>query len=130
MYLGASQVFLKNGPFPASFPLSSSLQYTVDSKQMFYINKFLPMTGFKLRTSGIGSNRSTNWATTTALGTSQVFRLVQKGFSLRLAIYSSVIFNLEWIRPSFFNYRWKAPNLGLLEAPRGLFTASAALTEN
>ena len=25
------------------------------------------MTGFKLRTSGIGSNRSTNWATTTAL---------------------------------------------------------------
>ena len=26
------------------------------------------MTGFKLRTSGIGSNRSTNWATTTAQG--------------------------------------------------------------
>ena len=28
--------------------------------------KFLPMTGFELRTSGIGSNHSTNWATTTA----------------------------------------------------------------
>ena len=33
---------------------------------MFNIN-FLPMTGFKLRTSGIGSGRSTNWATTSAL---------------------------------------------------------------
>ena len=28
--------------------------------------KFLPMTGFELRTSGVGSDRSTNWATTTA----------------------------------------------------------------
>ena len=28
--------------------------------------KFLPMTGFELRTSRIGSDRSTNWATTTA----------------------------------------------------------------
>ena len=31
---------------------------------MFDINKFLPMTGFELHTSGIGSHRSTNWATT------------------------------------------------------------------
>ena len=32
--------FEKNGPFPASFTLFSSFQYTVDSKQMFnlYIN--------------------------------------------------------------------------------------------
>ena len=37
-----------------------------DSKQMFNINKFLPMTGFEPRTSGIGSDRSTNWATTTS----------------------------------------------------------------
>ena len=37
---------------------------TVDSK-MFNIN-FLPMTGFEPRTSEIGSDRSTNWATTTA----------------------------------------------------------------
>ena len=28
--------------------------------------KFFTMTGFKLRSSGIRSNRSTNWATTTA----------------------------------------------------------------
>ena len=33
---------------------------------MFNINKFLPMTGFEPRTSGIGSNCSTNWATTTS----------------------------------------------------------------
>jgi len=57
---------IKNGPSPASFSLFSSFQYTVGSKQMFNINKFLPMTGFEPRTSGIGSDRSTNWATTTA----------------------------------------------------------------
>ena len=33
---------------------------------MFNINKFLPMTGFEPRTSGIGSDCSTNLATTTA----------------------------------------------------------------
>ena len=49
------------------FSLFSSFQYTVDRIQMFKINKFLPMTGFEPRTSGIGSNRSTNWATTTSL---------------------------------------------------------------
>ena len=58
--------FLKNGPFPASFSLFLSFQYTVDSKQMFDTNKFLLMTGFKPRTSGIGSDHSTNWATTTS----------------------------------------------------------------
>ena len=35
---------------------------TVDNKQMF--NKILPMTGVELGTSGIKSDRSTNWATT------------------------------------------------------------------
>ena len=40
------------------FSLFSSFQYTVDSKQMF--NNFLPMTGFEPRTSGIGSDLSTN----------------------------------------------------------------------
>ena len=47
-----------NGPFPASFYLFLSFQYTVDSKQMS--NNFLPMTGFEPRTSGIGNERSTN----------------------------------------------------------------------
>ena len=45
-------IFYKNGPFPASFSLFSSFQYTVDSKQMFNINKFWPMTGLEPRTSG------------------------------------------------------------------------------
>ena len=56
-------IFL-NGPFPASFSLIFvfSIQLKVNNVQY----KCLPMTGFKLRTSGIGSDRSTNWATTTA----------------------------------------------------------------
>ena len=37
---------------------------TVNSKYIHYI--ILPMTGFELRTSGIGCDRSTNWATTNA----------------------------------------------------------------
>ena len=52
-------VFL-NGPFPASFSLFSAFQYTVDSKQMFNKNIFLPLTGFEPWTFGIGSDRSTN----------------------------------------------------------------------
>ena len=52
--------FFLNGPFPASFSLFLSFQYTVDSEQMFNINKFLLMTGFKPRTFDIGSDRSTN----------------------------------------------------------------------
>ena len=52
--------FFLNGPFPASFSLFLSFQYTVDSEQMFNINKFLPMTGFEPWTSSIGGNRSTN----------------------------------------------------------------------
>ena len=38
---------------------------TADNKQMF--NKILPMTGVEPRTSGIESDRSTNWASTTSL---------------------------------------------------------------
>ena len=49
------------GHFRPLFSLFLSFQYTVDSKKMF--NNFLPMTGFEPRTSGIGSDRSTNWAT-------------------------------------------------------------------
>ena len=56
--------FKKIVPFLASFSLFSSFQYTDDSIQMFNINKFLPMTWFEPRTSGIGSDHSTNWATT------------------------------------------------------------------
>ena len=41
-----------------------SLFNTVDNKQMF--NKILPMTGVKPQTTGIISDHSTNWATTTS----------------------------------------------------------------
>ena len=55
----------KNGPFPATFSFSFvfSIQLTVYKVQY----KSLPMTEFEPLTSGIGSNRCTNWATTTAL---------------------------------------------------------------
>ena len=56
-------LFLKNGPFPASFSLFSSFQYNWQKNVQY---KFLPMTGFEPRTSVIGSDRSTNWGTTTA----------------------------------------------------------------
>ena len=55
------KLFLLSGPLSASFN-------TVDNKQ---VNKcsiqILPMTGFNPRTSGIGSDHSTNWVTITSL---------------------------------------------------------------
>ena len=45
---GFISFFKKMGNSRPLFSLFSCLQYTVDSKQMFNINKFLPMTGFKL----------------------------------------------------------------------------------
>ena len=46
--------FYKNGPIPTTFSLFS-LQLTENIQY-----KFLPMTGFEPRTSGVGSDRSTN----------------------------------------------------------------------
>ena len=48
------------------FPLFSSSQYSWQNTNIFYI-KALPMTGFEQRTSGVRSDRSTNWATTISL---------------------------------------------------------------
>ena len=45
------------------FIFAFSIQWIVNAQY-----KFLPMSGFKLRTSEIGSDRSTNWTTTTAPG--------------------------------------------------------------
>ena len=49
--------------------------------------KSLPMTGFELRTSGVGSDRSSNWATSTALQTpsSLLVILVQRPRTLTSA---------------------------------------------
>ena len=49
-------------------------QLTVNKCSMYKIN--LPMTGFKPRTSGIGSDHSTNWATTTARITLILFPVI------------------------------------------------------
>ena len=56
------RVFL-NRPLQAPF-IYFRLFNTADSKQMYYI-KVPPMTGFEPLTSGIRSDHSTNWATTT-----------------------------------------------------------------
>ena len=56
-----------NGPFPASFFLYFRLFNTLDSKQINVRYKSWQMTGFEPRTSDIGIDTSTNWATTTAL---------------------------------------------------------------
>ena len=50
---------------PSLFFLYFRLFNTIDIKQMF--DKSLPMSGFELRISSIRGDRSTNWATTTAL---------------------------------------------------------------
>ena len=62
-YRTRKDVFFKMGPSRPHFHYFC-LFNIVDSKMFNTI--FLPMTGFELWTSGIGSDRSTNWATTTA----------------------------------------------------------------
>ena len=54
----------KNGLLPASFSLFSSFLYSWQKTNVLY--KSLLMATFKLQTSGVGSDRSTNWVTTTA----------------------------------------------------------------
>ena len=62
------------GPLPAVFSkqLSVTIQYC-----------FLPMTGFELRTSGIGSDHSTNWATPLPLSRPLLHRQIPK-YNLRV----------------------------------------------
>ena len=60
------------GHFRPLFLLFSSFQYS----WQYRFNKFLPVTGFEPQTSGIGSDRSTNWATTTALSCLKLFSFI------------------------------------------------------
>ena len=55
-------IFSKNWVFICLFFLYFRLFNTVDR---ILVIKSLPMTGFELQMSGVGSNRSTNWATST-----------------------------------------------------------------
>ena len=54
---------LKMGHSRPLFSLLSSFQH---NWQLQMFDKSLPMTGFEPRISGVGGNRSTDWATTTA----------------------------------------------------------------
>ena len=88
-----AEIFFLNGPFPASFSLFLSFQFTVDSKQMFDINKFWPMTGFEPPISGIGSNRSTNWATTTS---TEIFFVAHLNVGAKCVFVFGKKFNNLW----------------------------------
>ena len=50
-------IFL-DGPFPASFSLFSYFYYSSQYTNILY--ESLPMAGFEPRTSGVGSNHSSN----------------------------------------------------------------------
>ena len=54
--------FLKYGPFPASFFFIFAFSILI----VQLVDKILRLTGFEPRIAGVGSNRSTNWATTIA----------------------------------------------------------------
>ena len=83
--------FKKNWPIPATFffifvfsiYLTENIQY-----------KFLPMTGYEPRTSGVRSDRSTNWATTT-------FRIV---CYLLLISNRPIMYSLEHLEATNFCY--------------------------
>ena len=63
MVKGLPKELFLNVPFLASFSLFSSFQQLTEN---MFIIIFLPMTELEPQTYGIGSDRSTNWATTTA----------------------------------------------------------------
>ena len=90
----------KNGPSLGSFSLFPSFQNTVDSKHMFNINKVLSMTVFEPRSSGIRSDRSTNWVTTTA----QSIHIFVASF---VVILLSSIFNWTLKPFALLMFRWK-----------------------
>ena len=90
------------------FSLFSSFQYTVDRKQMFNINKFLLMTGFEPRPSGIGSEPLYQLSHTT---TAQVSYLLQLSYYCCLwhahlcdNIWHNFVKMIFWPIPSFANF--------------------------
>ena len=70
-------VFLKNWAIPGLFFLYFRL-FNSYSKYVHY--NILPMPGFELRITGIGSDRSANWPTTTATDWGNVWRVKMKLF--------------------------------------------------
>ena len=74
-----------NGPFPASFSLFSSFQY---SWQCTLFNINFVMTGFESQTSVVGNNRSTNWAATIAQPAKIITKLFRVTFQPVVASWS------------------------------------------
>ena len=61
-FLFTAKVDIVNGPFLASYSLFRLFNSKQQTRGQY---KSLPITGFKPRTSGVGSDRSANWASTT-----------------------------------------------------------------
>ena len=72
------------------------------------------MTGFEPRTSGIGSDRSTNWATTTAqlLALGYAIQRCQTDFCLKANVYNFRFIKNKKIHSLYVEYR-------LLDLPAG-----------
>ena len=68
---------LLNGPFPVHL-FFIFLFWTANSKYVHY--KLLPVTGFDLRTYGIGRNSSATWATSTAQKYQQRLKQYSHGY--------------------------------------------------
>ena len=85
------QKFLKRA-IPGLFFLYFRLFNTVD-KQLNVRYKSLPITGSEPRISGVGSNQSTNWATTTARRKAKFLVAIKNEFWL--------IFGLSFLHPEW-----------------------------
>ena len=92
--------FLKNWAIPSLFFFFSYCQYSWQKTNVLY--KSLPMTGFKPLTSGLRSNRSTNWATTPPpdwfVGPVKIFNLI-------LIYDSNICWYWSWVRLGTSHFR-------------------------
>ena len=103
--IGAGRLFvinLLNFFFPQKWAIPGIFLFIFVFSIQLIVNNFsikiLPMTGFKPWTSGIGSDRSTNWVTTTSQLTKPLFQDGQStAFKcLFLAIYVSNASHRSW----------------------------------
>ena len=79
-----------NGPFPASFYLFYSFQYSWQQTNVLY--KCLPMTGFELKISCVRSDRFTNWAKTSSKSSP-----VETMTTFRTGLFDCWRINLIWV---------------------------------
>ena len=103
-----------------SQPLFSlfSLFNTFDSKQI------LPMAGFELQISGVGSNRSTNWPTSTAARENIIWL-----FAERLSNWTEKPIISKVLGVLFIFYNDKQKPLGYLQSPDNEIKYYSSLVE-